>query len=734
MKHRLTSLVLFLAVLLLAQTVAAEQPDYMQVRVYYEDKQGWEDLMARHLDIASREMNSFDIITLPEELEELRQSGFRTEVIHESLKKLFSSRLDATKDMGGYATLSEIYAYLDNLRAAHPSIVSAKTHIGYTLEGRDMWAVKISDNPDVEEGEPEVLYTAAIHAREVITPLTLMHFMDHLTDNYGIDSAVTDLVDNRQLWFVMPVNPDGYYHNEVIAPGGGGMWRKNRRNNGDGTFGVDLNRNYSYNWGYDDFGSSPDPESQVYRGTGPFSEPETQNMRDFAVAHNFVIVLYLHSYGNFLLYPWEYNGSRSPDHDIFQSLGTAVFYMNGFGTGAGGYNGGTGDWYYGEQTIKNKSYSLLFEIGTNNDGFWPDPARIPTLVQSCLEPCLYLAQVAGNIYTVRAPASPVIDLTLGTEIGDYTVSWQHTDTLNPAVRYALAEFQEPRLILDSANDFNNWNGFAFGPAATEFHSSPQSFYSRTGNDYQAYIQTAFPLFVENGDSLKFWTHYVIERNVDFAYVEVSTDGQTFTPIPGNITTDNNPFGTNRGNGITGAVIGWVQGLFDLSDYDGEVVWIRFSYETDESLALDGIWLDDIEPILVFDSGVLISDSISNTYFEFTGKPDGTYYYMAWAQDAEDQYSDRSTMVYTIVDRSPSCCQGATGNIDCSPDGLTDVSDVQVLVDHLFLSLAPLCCEEAGNINYPESGYATTDEIVDVSDLSLLIDNQFLSLAPLSDCP
>jgi hypothetical protein len=636
--------------------------------------------------------------------------------------------------MGGYKTLAEINAYLDGMIAAHPNIVSAKNHIGYTLEGRDMWAVKISDNPNVDEDEAEILYCAAIHAREVITPEVLFHFMDYLTDGYGVDTEATALVDDREMWFVLPVNPDGYYHNEVIEPGGGGMWRKNRRDNGDGTFGVDLNRNYGYQWGYNDFGSSPETNSQTYRGTAPFSEPESQNMRDFSIAHDFVIAAYFHAYGNVIYIPWEYNSTPTPDHDIYMGMGNEIYNLNGYPSIISGVNGGTGDWHYGEQTLKNKTFGTLFEVGTSDDYFWPDPARIPALVEANLEPCKYMALISDSIYNLRAPERPVVEITPGTEMGDYTVSWQHEDTLNPAVRYALVEFMEPRRVLDSANDFNNWYGWGFQQSMMEFHSEGWSFYSNTGNSIQTYIQSAFPLYVEEGDSLKFWTHYVIERNVDFAYVEVSTDGETFTPIPGNLSTDANPLGTNRGHGISGSTIGWVEGLFDLSDYVGQGILIRLTYETDDSYALEGIYFDDIEPVMVFDSAVLVDDSITNMYYDFAARPDGAYYYMLWAQDAQDQYSRESFMTYTVVDHTPTCCAGTTGNVDCSPDGLTDVSDIQILVDHLFLSLAPLCCEEATNINYPESGYTTTDEVVDVTDLSLLIDNQFISLAPLSGCP
>jgi hypothetical protein len=72
--------------------------------------------------------------------------------------------------------------------------------------------------------------------------------------------------------------------------------------------------------------------------------------------------------------------------------------------------------------------------------------------------------------------------------------------------------------------------------------------------------------------------------------------------------------------------------------------------------------------------------------------------------------------------------------DCDQSGAVDITDISVLVDNQFLTLTPLVCEDAANINYPGSGYSTTDAVVDISDLTILIDNQFLSLAPLPPCP
>lgn len=101
------------------------------------------------------------------------------------------------------------------------------------------------------------------------------------------------------------------------------MWRKNRRDNLDGTFGIDLNRNYGYNWGFDDDGSSPFTGDETYRGTVPFSEPETQIMRDFVNSRSFRIALNYHTFGNLLIYPWGYDYSiYTPDSALLPIMET----------------------------------------------------------------------------------------------------------------------------------------------------------------------------------------------------------------------------------------------------------------------------------------------------------------------------------------------------------------------------------------------------------------------------
>ncbi len=166
--------------------------------------------------------------------------------------------------------------------------------------------IKISDNASVDETEPEILYTAVHHAREAESLSQLIYYMWYLLENYSTDVTIQSLVNNTEMFFVPCLNPDGYMYNQLTDPNGGGLWRKNRRDNLDGEFGVDLNRNYDYFWGFDDTGSSPLTADATYRGIAPFSEPETQAISNFTMIHDFKYALNYHTYGNHLVQPFGY--------------------------------------------------------------------------------------------------------------------------------------------------------------------------------------------------------------------------------------------------------------------------------------------------------------------------------------------------------------------------------------------------------------------------------------------
>ncbi|TET67213.1 MAG: hypothetical protein E3J45_05265, partial [Candidatus Zixiibacteriota bacterium] len=239
------TVVILLCIIFTVPAAAAQQ--VMQAKIHLSHKAQMKQIIGLHLDIAYVEYGRYvDIVTHQEEIDELRSMGYQVEVVHEDLVAFYQSRLEVTKDMGGYHTYSEVLAVLDSMHTLYPTITTDKMDIGHSLEDSIIWAFKISDNPGVDEDEPEVFFNSLIHAREPAGLEVLLYFMWYLLDNYGIDSLATYLVDEREIWFVPVVNPDGYCYNEYTQPGGGGMWRKNRRNCGGGDWGVDLNRNWGY--------------------------------------------------------------------------------------------------------------------------------------------------------------------------------------------------------------------------------------------------------------------------------------------------------------------------------------------------------------------------------------------------------------------------------------------------------------------------------------------------------
>ncbi|HAP36566.1 MAG TPA: peptidase M14, partial [Bacteroidetes bacterium] len=132
--------------------------------------------------------------------------------------------------MGGFLVYDEIIQQLDSMKLLFPNLITTKETLGASIEGREIFSVKISDNPEMDEpSEPEVLYTALHHAREPQGMMTVIYYMWWLLENYGKDPEATYLVNNRQMWFVPVVNPDGYVYNQTVSSNGGGGWRKNRR-------------------------------------------------------------------------------------------------------------------------------------------------------------------------------------------------------------------------------------------------------------------------------------------------------------------------------------------------------------------------------------------------------------------------------------------------------------------------------------------------------------------------
>ncbi|KUL22224.1 M14 family metallopeptidase [Streptomyces regalis] len=198
--------------------------------------------------------------------------------------------------------------------------------IGKTVNGQDILALKLTKNAKkTKDGSKRsVLYLSNQHAREWITPEMTRRLMHYYLDNYKSDKRVKKIVDSTELWFVLSANPDGYDH--TFKDSTTRLWRKNLRDiNGDGTIttgdGVDLNRNFTYKWGYDDEGSSPNPTSETYRGASPASEPETKALDAFERRIGFDYGINYHSAAELILYGvgWQV-ATDTPDDVLYEAL------------------------------------------------------------------------------------------------------------------------------------------------------------------------------------------------------------------------------------------------------------------------------------------------------------------------------------------------------------------------------------------------------------------------------
>jgi carboxypeptidase T len=306
--------------------------------------------------------------------------------------------------MGGFYNYQEIVTALDSMHILYPNICTEKDSLGAGWEGHTIWMVKISDNPEINEDEPEVMFDALHHAREPGSYTAMLYAMWWLLENYGSDPEATHLVDSRQLYFIPVANPDGLIYNQTTNPYGGGNWRKNRRNNGS-SYGVDLNRNYGYQWGYDNLGSSPTPSSDTYRGPSAFSEPESATLRDFFLAHDFKTAMTIHTYGNDYLYAYGYANVMPESLAVHQEYGAEVSRENGYIYGTAyqvlyAGNGRVQDW----QLHTHLTISIEPEIGAN--GFWPSTNYIFPEARDNLHCILWMAWCGGAKIDLQG-AAPV---------------------------------------------------------------------------------------------------------------------------------------------------------------------------------------------------------------------------------------------------------------------------------------------------------------------------------------
>ncbi len=376
--------------------------------------------------------------------------------------------------MGGYLIYSEVVNKLDSMRIEYPNLISEKFSIGNSVENRAMWTVRMSNSPDAPTGRPEVWFHALIHAREPMSMEQSLYFMYWLMENYNIDPVATYILRNRELYFTPVFNPDGYEYNRSTNPAGGGMWRKNRKLNSGTTYGIDLNRNfgtYAF-WNSTNNGSSTVPSSDTYRGLSPFSEPETQNARDFVISRNFKGALSYHTYGNYLIRPWGYVDAPTPDENIFQSFSQDMVLNNHFTLGRSnqtvnyGVRGVTDDWYYFD-SAHAKMIAMTPEVGTGTDGFWPLQSRILPLAKLTVSQNIYFALACGA-YVAPSKTSLSKEYYQPGESGSFKVSFKNKGLLN-AQNVKIELTSQSPLVSIQTNSFSYPNINTFVSDSVQFN-------------------------------------------------------------------------------------------------------------------------------------------------------------------------------------------------------------------------------------------------------------------------
>ncbi|MER5735919.1 MULTISPECIES: M14 family metallopeptidase [unclassified Streptomyces] len=309
-----------------------------------------------------------------------------------------------------YHNYAEMTAEIDQRLAAYPSIMSKRV-IGKSYQGRDIVAIKISDNVAVDENEPEVLFTHHQHAREHLTVEMALYLLRELGAGYGTDPRVTAAVNGREIWIVPDLNPDGGEYD--IATGSYRSWRKNRQpNSGSSYVGTDMNRNWDYKWGCCG-GSSGTKSSETYRGAAPESAPEVKVVADFVRSRvvggtqQIKAGVDFHTYSELVLWPfgWTYAdtapGMTQDDRDAFAAVGRSMAASNGYTAEQSSdlyiTDGSIDDYLWGAHKIFGYTFEM-YPASSGGGGFYPPDEVIERETSRNRDAVLRLLENADCMY------------------------------------------------------------------------------------------------------------------------------------------------------------------------------------------------------------------------------------------------------------------------------------------------------------------------------------------------
>ncbi|MBU2565481.1 MAG: zinc carboxypeptidase [Candidatus Thermoplasmatota archaeon] len=307
--------------------------------------------------------------------------------------------ISEAKEQSTYHSYASMTTELTGLAESHSDIVSMFS-IGTTYEGRKLWVIKLSDNPDIDESdEPDVLYMGAHHGNEKPSYEVLIYFINYVTEKYyensNEGSRVRYVVNNRELYIVPMVNPDGVEANKRKSqePNYGPLGNPLPDIGIGDPVGVDLNRNYDYMWGMVYPADSANPYSNTYQGESAFCELETQAVRDFVGSHDFVLSLSYHTYSELILYPWGYTPQPTDDDELFRGIANGISAINDYEVMQASElymtSGDACDWLYGEKV----SLAFTIELGKEHS---PPIEEVLNISKTHVLVNLYIAEIADN--------------------------------------------------------------------------------------------------------------------------------------------------------------------------------------------------------------------------------------------------------------------------------------------------------------------------------------------------
>src|SRR5690554_5778 len=673
------------------------QENYSRAKIWFEGKDiSTLSNLGLAIDHSSIKKNTFIVSDFSEtEIKKAQHAGYKVDILIEDVKAYYVEQAYkpvsrnvvcpnndeeyapqvpsnfSLGSMAGYYTYQEYIDILDDMYNQYPTLMTERAPVSDTLthEGRPLYFVKISNNPQISQAKPKVLYTAIHHAREPGALSETIFFMWYVLENYGTDPEITYLVDELELFFVPMINPDGYIENVTSDPNGGGMFRKNKNPNiGTTNPGVDLNRNYSYEW--NTTGVSTDENSDVFPGLSAFSEPETKNIKKIAEKWGVQFALNAHTYSGLMLYPY---GSAvndfTADDSYFSAIGDhMVSYSNYVSQKSSSLypaSGDSDDYLYHDHGI----FAITPEVGY--DGFWSPAAviiddcidmlfsnivfaHLPLVygVTKSLDDYSYINSLSGDFnYSITRLGRTAGDLMVSIEpitgiqsVGNgdtYNLTIEETQTgtisfvLNPSIQYGeeikyvlvtdngkwmkrdtiTKTYGSPTVqVFDQANSLDNWEGDwdltnedYYSPNSS-FTDSPNSNYKNNKETYFQFKDTVDLTFADQA-FVNFRAKWNVENNYDYVQFLISNDlGNSWIPQCGKYT---NTGVSGSGGGqpeeplYDGVQNSWVLEEISLSEYLGQKILMKFILVSDMWTNEDGFYFDDFKLMYNIDTSLSV---------------------------------------------------------------------------------------------------------------------------------